>query len=119
MSDGTGLAELLLGLPGFRVLDVLEATDEVVVTIESTLELVGCASCGVRAEAHDRMRVEIRDLPCFGRPARLVWIKRRWRCREDRCDAKTWTEHSEHVDTQAVITRRAGTEACRQVGALA
>jgi transposase len=32
------------------------------------------------------------------------------------CDAKTWTEHSAHVDAQAVLTRRAGAEACRQVG---
>ena len=32
------------------------------------------------------------------------------------CKAKTWTEHSRHVDAQAVLTRRAGAEACRQVG---
>ena len=62
------------------------------------------------------MRVDVRDLACFGRPARLVWSKRRWRCRESWCPARTWTEHSEHVDAQAVITRRAGVEACRQVG---
>ena len=62
------------------------------------------------------MTVQLRDLACFGRPARLVWRKRRWRCREERCGAKTWTEDSEHVDAQAVITRRAGMEACRQVG---
>lgn len=119
MSDGTGLAEALLGLPGFRVLEVFEGPDEVVVPIESIVDRVFCMRCGVRAEAHDRMPVEIRDLPCFGRPARLVWIKRRWRCREERCDAKTWTEHSEHIDAQVVITRRAGMEVCRQVGELA
>ena len=70
----------------------------------------------MRAEAQDRMRVDVRDLACFGRPARLVWSKRRWRCRESLCPARTWTEHSEHVDAQAVLTRRAGVEACRQVG---
>jgi len=116
MSDGIGLAEALLGLDGFRVLDVSEVPDEVTVTIETTRERVGCARCGVRAEAHDRMRVEIRDLACFGRPARLVWVKRRWRCVEAACDAKTWTERSEHVDAQVVLTRRAGVEVCRQVG---
>jgi transposase len=116
VGDGTGLVEVLLGLDGFRVLDAVETPDELVLTIETDAELVGCASCGVRAEAHDRMPVEIRDLACFGRPARLVWRKRRWRCVEPACDAKTWTEHSDHVDTQAVITRRAGMEACRQVG---
>jgi transposase len=119
MSDGTGLVEVLLGLDGFRVLDAIEELHELVVTIETDAELVGCTTCGVRAEAHDRMPVEIRDLACFGRPARLVWHKRRWRCVEPACEAKTWTEHSEHIDAQAVITRRAGREACRQVGELA
>jgi transposase len=43
-------------------------------------------------------------------------IKRRWRCREERCDARTWTRRSDHVDAQVVLTRRAGAEACRPVG---
>jgi transposase len=116
VSDGIGLAEALLGLDGFRVLEVHEDPDELVISIETTSEFVGCASCGTRAEAHERKTVEVRDLACFGRPARLVWRKRRWRCVEEACDAKTWTERSEHVDAQAVITRRAGMEACRQVG---
>jgi transposase len=117
MDDGIGLAEALLGLDGFRVLDVTEGPDELVVTVESTVQLVGCGRCGVRAEAQDRTPIDIRDLTCVGRPARLVWIKRRWRCVDPDCEAKTWTEHSDHVDAQAVLTRRAGAEACRQVGA--
>jgi len=116
MDDGIGLAEALLGLSGFRVLDVIEDEAEVVIRVETTTARVFCRTCGVRAEPHDRMRVDIRDLACFGRPARLVWIKRRWRCREALCPARTWTEHSDHVDAQAVLTRRAGVEACRQVG---
>ena len=116
MSDGTGLAEALLGLDGFRVLEVVEGDDEVVVTVETTADVVGCWRCGVRAEAQGRMTIDIRDLACFGRPARLRWIKRRWRCVEPDCEARTWTERSDHVDAQAVLTRRAGAEACRQVG---
>ena len=119
MNDATGLAEALLGLDGFRVLDVDETPDEVIVTVETTTDVVGCASCGVRARAKDRVRVEIRDLPCFGRPARLVWMKRRWRCADPDCDAKTWTEGSEFVPPRAVLTERAGREATRQVGELA
>ena len=116
MSEGTGLAEMLLGLDGFRVLEVLERPDELVVTIETTVVVMGCSACGSRAVAHERMPIAIRDLTCFGRPTRLVWIKRRWRCPERDCAAKTWTEHSEHIDAQVVLTRRAGAEACRQVG---
>ncbi len=115
MSDGNGLAEALLGLDGFRVLAV-EETVELVVLIESVHDVVGCSSCGVRAEAHERMDVEVRDLACFGRPVRLVWRKRRWRCVEPDCEAKTWTEDCDTVSSRQVLTRRAGIEACRQVG---
>jgi transposase len=116
MTDGIGLAEALLGLDGFRVLEVNEAPDELVITIETSLDVVGCRRCGTRAQAQDRMPIDIRDLPCFGRPARLRWIKRRWRCVDPDCEAKSWTEPSPHVDAQVVLTRRAGAEACRQVG---
>ena len=119
MDDATGLAEALLGLDGFRVLAVEETPSEVTVTVETVDGIVGCPSCGVRAEAKDRIRVDIRDLPCFGRPARLVWLKRRWRCVDPDCAAKTWTEGSEHVAARAVLTLRAGAEATRQVGELA
>jgi hypothetical protein len=95
MDDGTGLAEALLGLAGFRVLAVAETPAEVVVEIETIAGVEGCAGCGVRAEAQDRMHVEIRDLPCLGRPARhragratnvrsLHRRHRRWRRRRGR-----------------------------------
>ena len=116
MNDGIGLAEALLGLDGFRVLAVDENVAELVVTVETTADFTGCWGCGVRAEAQDRMTVEIRDLPCFGRPVRLRWVKRRWRCPDDDCEVRTWTELSPDVDAQAVLTRRAGAEACREVG---
>jgi len=115
-ADGSGLAERLLGLDGFRVLAVVETDAEVVISVETTADLVGCSGCGVRAEAQGRMTVELRDLPCFGRPARLRWVKRRWRCADPDCDVRTWTERSADVDAQAVLTRRAGAEACRLVG---
>jgi transposase len=113
------LAEAMLGLDGFVVLEVLERPDELVIRVETTATVVGCDGCGVRAEAQDRVRVAVRDLACFGRPARLVWVKRRWRCREPLCARKTWTETSAQLDAQVVLTRRAGAEACRQVGELA
>lgn len=119
MDDATGLPEALLGLSEFRVLDVAEFPDELWITIETTTDVVGCSRCGVRALAHERRRVDVRDLPCFGRPARLIWLKRRWRCADPDCDAKTWSEESGHVPARALLTERAGAEATRQVGELA
>jgi transposase len=119
MNNPTSLAETLLGLDGFQILEVHETSDELIINIETKSTVVGCPVCGVRAQAKDRMRVDIRDLPCFGRPARLVWMKRRWRCSDSDCDAKTWTETTDHVPPRGLLTNRAGIEAARQVGELA
>jgi transposase len=116
MSDATGAAEALLGLPGFRVLDVEEDTAEVVIRIELHAGPVGCPGCGVVARSHDRMSVEYRDLAAFGRPARLVWVKRRFRCEEPRCAMRTWTESSPAFSARCLLTDRAGRECCLQVG---
>jgi hypothetical protein len=63
---GTGLAEKLSGLDGFRVLEVLEEPDELVATIESTAVVTGGAGRGTRAVAHERMPIAVRDRACFG-----------------------------------------------------
>lgn len=116
MSDASGVAEALLGLPGFRVLEVTESAAEVVIRIELSATLVGCPGCGVVARAHDRMTVEYRDLPAFGRPARLVWWKRRFRCEEPLCARRTWSEESSAFSARCLLTERAGAECCLQVG---
>ena len=51
VSDGTGLAEALLGLDGFRVLEVTETPAELVITVETTADLVSCSTYGTRAES--------------------------------------------------------------------
>jgi hypothetical protein len=53
---GTGLAERLLGLDGFRMLEVTQGPDELVVTVETTAEVVGrsavgCVPGGARSDA--------------------------------------------------------------------
>lgn len=118
MSDGTGLAERMLGLSGVLVLDVYEGVGEVTVTVESTKRKAWCPSCRKRAQAHDRVDVHLRDVHCFGRPTRLVVRKRRWRCRGKGCAKRTWTEKIDGVATRQVLTPRAGMEVTRQVGQL-
>ena len=118
MGDGSGLAEAMLGLDGVRVTGVSEADGEVTIEVETieveTIEVetteprAWCPRCGCRAESQDRMWVDVRDLECFGRPTRLRIWKRRWRCRESLCAARTWTEPLEFLDAQVVLTRRTG-----------
>ena len=117
MCDAIGVAEVMLGLPGFRVLDAQQEAAELVLVVETIAVLFGCPECGVVATAHDRMRVAYRDLPAFGRPVRLVWVKRRFRCDEELCQASTWTETSPLLASRCLLTRRAGLECCLQVGA--
>jgi transposase len=90
-----------------------------VVHVEARRAPAWCWSCGVRAVVKDRPRVELVDLPCFGRPARLVWRKHRWRCPEPACPGGSWTI----VDTRIaaprmVLTDRAARWATGQVGRL-
>jgi transposase len=118
VDDGIGLAEKMLGLPGLRVLEVEEGAGEVVVRVESIRSKVFCPSCRRRAQAQDRIEVHLRDAHCFGRPARLVLVKRRWRCRRPGCVRKTWTERIAGIVPRQVLTLRAGMEVCRQVGQL-
>jgi hypothetical protein len=54
MGDATGLAEVMLGLDGCRVLEVTEGADELVITVETTVTIEGSGRCGTRAKAHDR-----------------------------------------------------------------
>jgi transposase len=70
----------------------------------------------MRAEAHGRRMVRVRDLPIGGRPVVLAWRKRIWRCREPACGVRTWTERVAAIGPRAVLTQRARAEACRRVG---
>ena len=53
MPVATGVAEAMLGLPGFRVLEVTETAAELIIRIETSAELVGCPDCGVVAVARE------------------------------------------------------------------
>jgi transposase len=113
---GRASGSILLGLDGFEV-TAAEVTDgEWQLEVQTTATVVGCVSCGVRAEAHGRRTVRVRDLPIGGRPVVLCWRKRIWRCREPACSVRTWTERTAAICPRAVLTERARAEACRRVG---
>ena len=117
--DGTGARDLgavVLGLDGFGLLAVDEHDGELELAVETTNDMVGCPGCGAVAVAHGRRPVRVRDLPVGGRPATLIWIKRLWRCRHDRCETRTWSETSPEIPARASLTVRAARMACRRVG---
>ena len=61
MNDGKGLAERLLGLDGFRVLEVTETPHEVVVTSGDHGGVRGVRHRGIRTVAHEGKVVAVRD----------------------------------------------------------
>ena len=65
--------------------------------IESCDCLAGCPGCGVIAQGHGRVAVEVIDAPWAGVPARIRWFKRRWICREHTCQIATFTEQNHSV----------------------
>ena len=46
----------------------------------------------------------------------LIWVKRVWRCRHDRCTVSTWSETSAAIGARASLTERARAQAARRVG---
>jgi transposase len=117
-SDPTRVCELLVGLPAITVLGVVDELDApMVVHVEWRAPRPSCAGCAGAVVIKDRSRVELIDLPCFGRPTRLVWRKRRWSCPNATCATGSWTEDVPAIAApRLVMTDRAGRWVTEQVG---
>ncbi|MEO9109717.1 MAG: ISL3 family transposase [Jatrophihabitantaceae bacterium] len=99
-------------MDGFHVVDVSEQSGEkgawLQVVVESGPRPEGCRVCGVLVHSHGRRSVELIDTPCFGRPVRLVWRKRTWRCGEPDCPGGAFTEvHDDLARARALLSTRA------------
>jgi transposase len=118
--DPTRMCALLVGLPDVTVLGVDdEPCEAIVVHVEQAGPRPWCHACGGRSQVKDRTSVAFADLPCFGRPARLVWHKFRLRCRDRDCVKGTWTwEDARIAGPRQAMTDRAGRWATEQVGRL-
>ena len=101
--------DLLVDLPGLHVIGVEHDTaGRVVVTVESSPGPIGCPACAVVATGHGRDVVTLVDAPCFGRPVRIRWRKRRWRCLEPSCSRTVFVEKDDRVAApRAKLTTRA------------
>lgn len=114
--EGSQVDAVLLGLDAFILLEWRLVGGEIGLTIQTTADRAWCRACGVRALSKGRSTVVVRDLDAFGRRVQLRWRKRRWRCPEALCSARTWTETSSAIAPRAVLTERARIEVCRRVG---
>ena len=116
--DPTRMCALLVGLPAVTITGIdTGLAGPIRVHIETTATAAFCEGCGSRAWSKDRPIVELVDLACFGRPARLVWRKRRWRCPQTWCRVGSWTEDAPGIaPPRLAMTDRAGRWVTAQVG---
>lgn len=114
----TRMCELLVGLPEVDVLGVVNDPGEPLEVHVQCRELDRwCRACGGRAELKDRPKIELVDLPAFGRRSRLVWHKYRWQCPDASCSATSWIQADDRIGfPRMALTDRAGRWACEQVG---
>ena len=94
--DRCDRCDLLVGLDGFHLMSVARTPDALMLDIESCDRCAGCPGCGVIAQGHGRVVVEVIDAPWAGVPARIRWHKRHWICREYTCETVTFLERSEN-----------------------
>jgi transposase len=91
-TDATRMCQLLVGLAAVTVRGVADPSPAVPLAVEIETEFEGpvrCLGCDGRATVKDRDPVVLVDLPAFGRPTRLRWVKRRWRCPDPCCTVAT------------------------------
>ncbi len=108
--DRCDRCDLLVDLESFHLMSVARTPDALVLDVESCNQLVGCPGCGVIAQGHGRMVVEVIDAPWAGVPVRIRWHKRRWICREHACQIATFIEQNHSV---CAPRARLGTRAIR------
>lgn len=113
-----GSCAVWFGAPNFRVLDVIDDGHEVTISVESTVTVTGCSSCGTRARAKDRRWVSLRDAPSGDRAVVLRVWRRVWSCPDSDCPAKTWTEPCELAPPRRVLTNRAVVWATDRIAAI-
>ena len=61
--DRCDRCDLLVGLEGFHLMSVARTPDALVLDGESCNQLAGCPGCGVIAQGHGRVVVEVIDAP--------------------------------------------------------
>ena len=86
--------DLLVGLEGFHLVAAARREYGLMLDIESCDRRAGCPGCGVIAQGHGRVVVEVIDAPWAGVPVRIRWFKRRWICRETTCQIATFSEQN-------------------------
>ena len=105
--DGAELARTLVGLDDYDVLDADDGPDGLVVRVLRRRATGPCPGCGTFSTAVKSYRTSmVVDAPAQGRRCRLEVLKRAFRCTEDWCERRSFTETTREVPARARVTTR-------------
>lgn len=110
---------LLIGLEGLACQQVDQDGQgrPVAHLITADEQAAGCPGCGVVSSSpKGNVSTRPRDLPYGGRGVRLMWRKRRWRCRNPDCVRGSFTESVASVPARHRLTTRLRAAAGQAVG---
>lgn len=99
----------LFPLPeGLEITSVSDTPEEVVVRVTSHRTTSVCPLCSTPSSAiHSSYRRKPRDLPCVGRPIRLLLTVKKFFCRQAQCPRKVFTERlSDLIEVSSRLTKR-------------
>jgi hypothetical protein len=99
----------LFPLPeALEITSISDTPEEVVVRVTSHRTSSRCPLCGVSSSSiHSSYRRKPRDLPCAGRPIRLVLTVKKFVCRQAQCPRKIFTERlPDLIEVSSRLTKR-------------
>jgi transposase len=108
----------LFPLPeGLEMTSISDAPEELLVSVTSHRSSSPCPQCAMPSSAiHSSYHRHPRDLPCIGRPIRLVFTVRKFFCRTPDCSRKVFTERlPDFIEASSRLTKRLRT-AVQEVG---
>jgi transposase len=108
----------LFPLPeGLEMTSISETSQELLVRVTSHRASSPCPQCSMLSSAiHSSYHRHPRDLPCIGRPIRLVFTVRKFFCRNPDCSRKVFTEQlPDFIEASSRLTKRLRT-AVQEIG---
>ena len=111
-------ASALFGVAGLQVTDV-QAGPGGAVEVWAVTDWPGaaaCPDCGALSDRpHETVLARPRDARRAGDQVDLRWVKRRWKCPQESCERRTFTERLPQVPPRCRVTARLREQAAREV----
>lgn len=99
------LMPLPVGMKDIRIIAVKEDTCSLTITVQKDLDFGLCPQCGTLSQkVNDHNTHRVTDRPIFKNQTHIEVLKRRWKCVNDFCEVKTFTEEIEGLPKKCTHT---------------